>query len=179
MHAATLSPRGSRRALACSEGVLGVLHLPSPLGWIEAHADEIGVTGLSILDHEPERAPRDHPILDSLARELHAYFRGEPLDFSTPTHTRGTPFQEMCWSALKRIPRGSTWTYAHLAREIGKPKATRAVGLANHDNPVAILIPCHRVIASDGTLRGYATGLWRKQRLLELEGARLPSSLFS
>lgn len=159
-------------------GVVGVLHLRSPLGWIEAHADEIGVTGLSILDREPTSTPRAHPILDALAEELHAYFRAEPVRFTTPTHTRGTPFQERCWSALKSIPRGTVWTYAQLAREIGNPKATRAVGLANHDNPVAILIPCHRVIASDGTLRGYATGLWRKQRLLELEGARPTDSLF-
>jgi O-6-methylguanine DNA methyltransferase len=103
--------------------------------------------------------------------ELEEYFRGERREFTFPLDLRGTDFQLACWRALLAIPYGKTRTYADIARAVGKPNAFRAVGMANNRNPVAIVVPCHRVIASDGTLCGYGGGLDLKRKLLELEGA--------
>jgi methylated-DNA-[protein]-cysteine S-methyltransferase len=104
-------------------------------------------------------------------RELTEYFAGRRRQFSFPLDLRGTPFQLSCWRALLKIPYGETRTYADIARAVGQPQAFRAVGMANNRNPIAIVVPCHRVIASDGTLCGYGGGLDLKRRLLELEGA--------
>jgi O-6-methylguanine DNA methyltransferase len=104
-------------------------------------------------------------------RELEEYFAGRRREFSFPLDLRGTDFQVACWRALLAIPYGETRTYADIARAVGKPQAFRAVGMANNRNPVAIVVPCHRVIASDGTLCGYGGGLDVKRKLLELEGA--------
>ena len=104
-------------------------------------------------------------------RELNEYFAGNRREFTFPLDLRGTDFQVKCWRALLDIPYGETRTYADIARAVGQPKGFRAVGLANNRNPIAIVVPCHRVIASDGTLCGYGGGLDIKQKLLELEGA--------
>jgi O-6-methylguanine DNA methyltransferase len=114
---------------------------------------------------ESERAVRPY------ARELEEYFAGHRREFSFPLDLRGTEFQLACWRALREIPYGETRTYADIARAVGKPTGFRAVGMANNRNPVAIVVPCHRVIASDGTLCGYGGGLDVKRKLLELEGA--------
>jgi len=106
------------------------------------------------------------------AVELDEYFAGQRKQFAFHLDLRGTLFQLQCWLALLDIPFGETRTYADVARAIGKPQAFRAVGLANNRNPIAIIVPCHRVIASDGTLCGYGGGLDLKHKLLELEGAR-------
>jgi O-6-methylguanine DNA methyltransferase len=103
--------------------------------------------------------------------ELEQYFAGERREFSFPLDLRGTDFQLACWHALLAIPYGETRTYGYIARAVGKPQGFRAVGMANNRNPVAIVVPCHRVIASDGTLCGYGGGLDVKRKLLELEGA--------
>jgi len=103
--------------------------------------------------------------------ELEEYFAGKRREFTFPLDLRGTDFQLACWRALLAIPYGETRTYADVARAVGKPNAFRAVGMANNRNPVAIVVPCHRVIASDGTLCGYGGGLDIKRKLLELEGA--------
>jgi O-6-methylguanine DNA methyltransferase len=103
--------------------------------------------------------------------QLKEYFSGARREFSLPLDLRGTDFQLTCWRALLAIPYGETRTYADIARAIGKPHAFRAVGMANNRNPVAIVVPCHRVIASDGSLCGYGGGLDVKRRLLELEGS--------
>jgi O-6-methylguanine DNA methyltransferase len=103
--------------------------------------------------------------------ELEEYFSGERREFCFPLDLRGTDFQLACWRALLTIPYGETRTYADIARAVGKPNAFRAVGMANNRNPIAIVVPCHRVIASDGTLCGYGGGLDVKRKLLELEGA--------
>lgn len=105
------------------------------------------------------------------ARELTEYFAGKRREFTFPLDLRGTPFQLKCWRALLRIPYGETRSYADIARAVGKPQAFRAVGMANNRNPLAIVVPCHRVVASDGTLCGYGGGLEVKRKLLELEGA--------
>ena len=103
--------------------------------------------------------------------ELEEYFCGQRREFSVPLDLRGTEFQLACWRALLAIPYGETRTYADIARAIGRPKGFRAVGMANNRNPIAIVVPCHRVIASDGSLCGYGGGLDIKRNLLELEGA--------
>ncbi|MFZ1009538.1 MAG: methylated-DNA--[protein]-cysteine S-methyltransferase [Candidatus Sulfotelmatobacter sp.] len=103
--------------------------------------------------------------------ELEEYFAGERREFSFPLDLRGTDFQLACWRALLAIPYGETRSYADIARAVSKPNAFRAVGMANNRNPVAIVVPCHRVIASDGGLCGYGGGLEIKRKLLELEGA--------
>ena len=103
--------------------------------------------------------------------ELEEYFAGKRREFNFPLDLRGTDFQLACWRALLAIPYGETRSYADIARAIGRPQAFRAVGMANNRNPVAIVVPCHRVIASNGTLCGYGGGLDIKRRLLEFEGA--------
>jgi O-6-methylguanine DNA methyltransferase len=104
-------------------------------------------------------------------RELQEYFAGKRRQFDFALDLRGTEFQVACWQALVAIPYGETRSYADIARAVGRPQAFRAVGMANNRNPIAIVVPCHRVIASDGTLCGYGGGLDIKRKLLELEGA--------
>ena len=108
--------------------------------------------------------------------QLDEYFRAERREFTVPLHTPGTPFQNRVWAELQRIPIGTTTTYAAVARNIGQPTAVRAVARANGDNRIAIIIPCHRVIGSDGSLTGYGGGLSRKQQLLDLEGGVSPGA---
>jgi O-6-methylguanine DNA methyltransferase len=103
--------------------------------------------------------------------QLDEYFAGQRREFTFPLDLRGTEFQLACWRALLAIPYGETRTYADIARAVHKPSAFRAVGMANNRNPIAVVVPCHRVIASDGTLCGYGGGLDVKRKLLELEGA--------
>lgn len=109
------------------------------------------------------------PLLLRARREIEAYFAGERREFDLPLAPQGTPFQQRVWRALQTVPYGSTCTYGELAAAIGNPKASRAVGMANHRNPLPILIPCHRVVGSDGSLTGYAGGLDRKRLLLAVE----------
>ena len=112
-----------------------------------------------------------HEKLRDYVDQLNGYFAGTRRDFTFPLDLRGTDFQVKCWRALLRIPYGETRTYADIARAVGCPQGFRAVGLANNRNPIAIVVPCHRVVASDGTLCGYGGGLDLKRKLLELEGA--------
>ncbi|HEV2395560.1 MAG TPA: methylated-DNA--[protein]-cysteine S-methyltransferase [Candidatus Sulfotelmatobacter sp.] len=109
--------------------------------------------------------------MSGYASELEQYFAGDRREFTFPLDLRGTDFQLACWHALLAIPYGETRTYADIARAVGRPQGFRAVGMANNRNPIAIVVPCHRVIASDGTLCGYGGGLDIKRKLLELEGA--------
>lgn len=113
--------------------------------------------------------PGTNAALEQLREELDEYFAGQRTKFDVKLALAGTPFQESVWNALRAIPYGETRSYEDIARAIGKPNAQRAVGKANGDNRLAILVPCHRVVEKGGALRGYAGGLWRKQRLLELE----------
>ncbi|QKG23795.1 methylated-DNA--protein-cysteine methyltransferase [Actinomadura verrucosospora] len=103
------------------------------------------------------------------AEQLAAYFAGELTEFDLPLNLRGTPFQGRVWAALQEIPYGETTTYGELAVELGKPSASRAVGLANGKNPVGVIVPCHRVVGSTGSLTGYGGGLDRKRYLLDFE----------
>jgi O-6-methylguanine DNA methyltransferase len=119
---------------------------------------------------EMEWKREDHSLLQEATRQLTRYFRGNLREFRLPLDLRGTAFQKRVWKALLRIPYGETRSYADVAKAIGSPKAVRAVGGANGANPVAIIVPCHRVIASDGTLGGFGSGLDCKRKLLTLEG---------
>ena len=102
-------------------------------------------------------------------RELELYAAGKLRNFTVPLDAQGTAFQQKVWKALREIPYGETRSYGEIARRIGQPKAARAVGMANHENPVALITPCHRVIASDGSLGGYALGLDKKSQILRME----------
>ncbi|GJM22665.1 MAG: 6-O-methylguanine DNA methyltransferase [Planctomycetota bacterium] len=117
--------------------------------------------------------PGESALLERTGTQVHEWFANTRAEFELPVHAPGTPFQEAVWTALRAIPRGSTVSYGQLAQTLDRPKAVRAVAAANGANRLAILIPCHRVIGADGSLTGYAGGLWRKQRLLELEGLNL------
>ena len=113
-----------------------------------------------------------HPILDQLTLELQNYFKGRLIKFSIPLDLRGTAFETSVWNELQKISYGETRSYQDIAKVIGNPFASRAVGRANGNNPVAIIVPCHRVIASTGKLHGYGGGLWRKKKLLNLESRK-------
>ena len=115
--------------------------------------------------------PGSNPLTEKVARQVDEYFRGDRTDFDIPLAPAGTEFQCEVWDALIRIPSGQTRSYGELAAEIGRPGAVRAVGKANGDNALAIIIPCHRVVGADGKMVGYGGGVWRKKRLLELERA--------
>ena len=116
-------------------------------------------------------------VLKPYIRELDEYFAGRRREFSFPLDLRGTNFQLQCWRSLLEIPYGETRSYRDIAEAIGHPHAFRAVGMSNNRNPVAIVVPCHRVIASDGSLCGYGGGLDIKRRLLQLEQSRLQACL--
>jgi methylated-DNA-[protein]-cysteine S-methyltransferase len=150
----------------------------SPIGTIEIVANRQGITDLNFVSGAPAAAPGTHPILKAAVAEVDEYFRGKRRRFSVPVFLEGTAFQMDIWRRLVQIPYGQTATYSELARAAGRPEAGRAVGQANHRNPISIIVPCHRVIGRDGRLVGYGGGLWRKEWLLAHEkknAARLPS----
>lgn len=161
--------------------------MTSPAGQLCLVASAKGLVRLEFqdrvqkLDPKRVRVQKSQIALAACIRELNEYFSGKRRVFSVPLDLRGTEFQLQCWRALLEIPYGETRTYADIAREIGHPHAFRAVGMANNRNPIAIIVPCHRVIASDGTLCGYGGGLDLKRKLLEMEGAtwRDGANLFS
>lgn len=132
--------------------------------------------------HLPNRVLTDvpsqpTPLFQEAERQLMAYFSAQLKVFDLPLSPTGTPFRELVWKTLEQIPWGEQWSYQKVAQEIGQPKAYRAVGQANHNNPLPILIPCHRVLGIGGRLTGYGGGLPLKQSLLELEGHHFDSPL--
>jgi AraC family transcriptional regulator of adaptative response/methylated-DNA-[protein]-cysteine methyltransferase len=165
---------------------LHLTRLMTPLGPMIAGAVEEGICLLEYADRRMletqlrrlarlERGdivPEGHPHLGRLDIELREYFAGSRRLFDVPVVATGTEFQERCWSYLRSIPYGETRSYERQAVEIGRPGASRAVGRANGDNRIAIVIPCHRVVRADGTLAGYGGGMWRKRRLLDLEAGQ-------
>jgi O-6-methylguanine DNA methyltransferase len=122
-------------------------------------------------ESKTQRFEESARALQPYVQQLEEYFAGRLREFTFPLDLRGTEFQLACWRALVAIPYGETRTYADIARTVGRPQGFRAVGMANNRNPIAIVVPCHRVIASDGTLCGYGGGLDTKRKLLALEGA--------
>ena len=150
---------------------MDLLFVDTPLGQM-ALAEEDGALIRLYLPGEgtPRLMPHETPLLREGREQLLAYLRGERKTFELPLAPRGTPFQCAVWEELRRIPYGTTCTYGALAVRIGNPRAVRAVGQANHRNPLPIFIPCHRVIGANGALTGYAGGLELKRSLLKLEG---------
>lgn len=146
--------------------------IDSPLGELLLAGDGDALTGVH-MDGAPGAGwRRDPAVLREAASQLRAYFAGELRDFDVPLAPRGTPFQQQVWAALREIPYGHTVSYAELAAAAGRPGAARAAGAANGRNPIAIVIPCHRVIGAGGALTGYGGGLARKRMLLDLEAGR-------
>ncbi len=150
-------------------------YAPSPIGELLLVAGDEGLLRVEFPpNHPPADAPRDDARLAPVLRQLEEYFAGNRKQFEVPLAPRGTPFQLEVWRALQRIPYGETRSYAEVARSIGRPNATRAVGAANGANPIPIIIPCHRVIGSSGALTGFGGGLGVKRRLLDLEAGVRP-----
>ena len=155
---------------------MNMITMPSPLGLLRlyAHADELVGAHLPDPDDAPEAPYGECPVLRETARQLEEYFAGTRREFALPLAPRGTGFQQLVWRALTQIPYGVTRSYGELARAIARPSASRAVGAANGKNPIAIIVPCHRVIGANGTLTGYAGGLAAKQWLLAHEARFTP-----
>ncbi len=148
----------------------------SPIQPLLLTSDGVHLTGVFMTPHTHGPTVGDDWIEDGeiavlvAARDqLRAYFAGERLEFDLPLKPHGSPFQALVWQELTRIPYGTTISYGELARRIGNPNASRAVGLANGRNPISIIVPCHRVIGANGTLTGYGGGIERKAALLEFE----------
>ena len=154
------------------------IYLKSPLGIAEIKGDENGIVSISALDSEKEISSEIPVSLQKCARELQEYFDGKRQDFTFKMNPSGTEFQQKVWKGLLGIPFGKTVSYLDLSKKLGDVKAIRAVAAANGKNPLWIAVPCHRVIGTDGSLTGYAGGLWRKKWLLEHESPAAQQSLF-
>jgi methylated-DNA-[protein]-cysteine S-methyltransferase len=150
--------------------------ISSPVGELKLVASDKGLVAILWENGSPKRMKlgalvenSDHPVLLETERQLQEYFQGKRKLFSLKLHFTGTKFQNDVWEALRAIPFGETRTYGELARQLGNPRATRAVGAANGRNPIPIVVPCHRVIGASGKLTGFGGGLKNKAHLLELE----------
>lgn len=152
--------------------------IKTPLGNAILEGNASGITKFILTDESAEPTPKPAPELAEVIDQLDQYFSGQRKDFNLRLNPQGTGFQKKIWQLLQHIPYGRTSTYKDLANEFGNPLAIRAVAAANGKNPLWILIPCHRVIGSDGSLTGYAGGLWRKKWLLEHEQQEKQQSLF-
>ena len=146
-------------------------HYQSDLGMLYIVQEDDTIVEVGIL--QPNQIisyeKKETPLIQNAHQQLKEYFQGERQTFQLPLAPKGTPFQQKVWNTLQTIPYGETWSYQQMAKVIGNPKACRAVGMANHRNPISIIIPCHRVIGSNGDLVGYASGLDMKRYLLNLE----------
>lgn len=153
----------------------------SPLGALAVATSERGVTRIMFAHEQNLCDPTGEPdaITRACIQQLEQYFAGERREFSVPLDLRGTTFQLACWNALQRIPYGETRTYAQQAQTVNSPRGFRAVGAANGANPIPIIVPCHRVLATGGKLGGYGGGLGLKEKLLRLEGAWGTDQLFA
>ena len=150
--------------------------IPSPIGGLKLVASDEGLAAILWENDNPRRVRLgnlvenpEHRLLAKAEKELSEYFGGKRQSFTAPLDMGGTYFQKQVWEALLGIPYGETRTYGQLANQLGNPKATRAVGAANGRNPIAIIVPCHRVVGFDGKLTGFAGGLDAKAHLLRLE----------
>ena len=154
----------------------------SPIGPLTLAGDGSTLTNLRMVEqtYEPDRADwlLDDRAFPDAVEQLDAYFAGELQEFDLPLQLSGTEFQRRVWNALRTIPYGETRTYGEIAEQIGSPTAFRAVGLANGHNPIAVIVPCHRVIGANGSLTGFGGGLERKSALLELERTTSSLTLF-
>jgi methylated-DNA-[protein]-cysteine S-methyltransferase len=144
-------------------------HHLTPLGTVQITADDEFITSVTIEPKVIYEQTGNHSLLQLATKQLDEYFSGDRVNFDLPLQQIGTPFQQEVWQELLRIRYGKTMSYAQLSKEMKNPLAIRAIAAANGKNKLWIIVPCHRVIGSDGSLTGYAGGLWRKQWLLEHE----------
>ena len=152
--------------------------MSSPIGKLTLIASDKAITGVHFGDYRGAgklkiEESKNHPVLRQCESELTAYFEGRLSHFSVPLSFEGTQFQQRVWSSLKKIPYGKTISYSQQAQSIGRKSAVRAVAAANGKNPIAIILPCHRVVASTGHLHGFGGGLTLKQKLLKIEGVNV------
>ena len=152
-------------------------YIETPLGITKIIGDENGISEISVLD-EGEISDKIPLELQEAVNQLRDYFDGSRTDFTLKLNPKGTDFQQTVWKELGNIPFGKTMSYLDLAKKLGDPKVIRAAASANGKNPLWIVVPCHRVIGTDGSLTGYAGGLWRKKWLLEHENPTNQQSLF-
>ena len=152
-------------------------YYPSPLGLLQINASETGIFSLDFVEGENE-AKGINPILDKCLIQLDEYFNRKRVLFDVPLDMQGTDFQKSVWDKLLEVPYGKTASYLDISIALGSEKLTRAVGNANGKNKIAIIIPCHRVIGTNGTLTGYAGGIWRKKWLLDFEQGIEEKGLF-
>ncbi len=150
----------------------------TPIGIAKITGNEEGIQSISVLDEDINPSEQIPQALQNCVNQLNEYFKGKRTEFDLKLNPQGTSFQKTVWEELNKIPYGSTRTYLEQTKLIGDPKAIRAVASANGKNPIWIVIPCHRVIGSDGSLTGYAGGLWRKKWLLNHENPVKQQSLF-
>ena len=150
----------------------------TPLGFTEIQGDENGISKIHVMNEDVEISTKIPKELKEAVLQLQDYFDGKRTTFTFPLNPSGTDFQKKVWNELLHIPFGKTCSYLELSKKIGDVKAIRAVASANGKNPLWIVIPCHRVIGTDGSLTGYACGLWRKKWLLEHENPTTQQSLF-
>lgn len=153
---------------------MDLLLYDSPVGRLGLMGEGDRLAALTLPNQPvPLIAERETPVLRETQKQLEAYFAGKLREFDVPLHLEGTPFRMRVWEQLQKIPYGQVISYGELARRVGQPSAARAVGGANHHNPISIIVPCHRVITADGTPGGYGGGLELKRALLKLEGVNL------
>lgn len=143
--------------------------IQSPLGPLTLASTRKGLTAIHFGAAIPPEGTLDASANREAGDQLQEYFDGKRTSFDLSLDVQGTPFQMAVWNELRKIPYGTTCSYGEIARSLGKPGAARAVGMANHGNPVAVVIPCHRVVGADGSLTGYAGGLHLKEKLLAIE----------
>ena len=142
----------------------------TPLGTLLLITEDHSITDLRFVEENGEAYESPDALCQTACKQLIEYFEGKRREFDLPLRPAGTPFQKAVWKAVARVPYGQTRSYQDISNLLGKPTASRAVGAAIGRNPIWLLIPCHRIIGSNGSLTGYAGGLWRKERLLALEG---------
>ena len=146
--------------------------IPTPIGPLAIREEDGAIVAIGFTTGD--LCPPGTPLLTEAARQLAAYFDGTLTDFDLPIRLTGTAFRRQCWQALCTIPYGETISYGEQAKRIGNAKAVRAVGGANHHNPISIVVPCHRVVGADGSLTGYGGGVDKKQWLLDHERRHAP-----
>ena len=151
--------------------------MSTKVGPVTVASTDRGLAAVHFGNSVPDGAVVDNSANREIVKQLSEYFQGKRTRFELPLDVEGTPFQKSVWNELLRIPYGETRSYGDIAKALGKPAAARAVGMANHNNPVAIVIPCHRVVGQNGSLTGYAGGLHLKQQLLSIE--RQGTTLFT
>jgi len=150
----------------------------TPIGTAKIVGNELGIQSITVIDEKMETSTNIPPYLQECIQQLNEYFNKIRTTFNLKLNPQGTDFQKRVWKELLNVPHGKTRSYLEQSKKLGDVKAIRAVASANGKNPIWIVIPCHRIIGSDGSLTGYAGGLWRKKWLLELESPSLQQSLF-